>query len=108
MKVAIFAKKRTTKDGKPFTSFVSKLTKKGGEEVAVTVKFREDCGSPKDTDCPMYIEVDKSHANLSARTVEVTDPETNEIREVTSRTLWISAWTPSPEKYVDHSLDDFE
>ena len=108
MKVAIFAKKRTTRDGKPFTSYVTRLMKKDGESIACGVRFREECGSPKESECPCYIEFDKSDANMTEKTIEITDPETNEIRDVTSRTLWITNWTTSPEKYVDHSLDDFE
>lgn len=108
MKVLVFAKKRTTKEGKAFTAYVSKLTKKDGSEVTVGVKFREECGSPKDTECPCYIDVDKKNANISKRTMEVEDSETHEIRVVESSTLWISAWKMNPEKYVDHSLDDFE
>lgn len=108
MKCAIFAKRKQTRDGKPFTSFVTRLTKKDGSEVTVGVRFREECGQPKEADCPCYIEVSKENANLTTKTLEVTDPETNEIREVESRTLWVNAWTMSAEKYVDHSLDDFE
>ena len=108
MRVVIFAKKRTTKDGKPFTAYVTKLTKKDGEEITAGVRFREECGSPKDSECPCYIEVDKSDANLATKTFETTDPETGEIKDVISRTLWITAWEKSSEEYVDHSLDDFD
>ena len=108
MKVVIFAKKRTTKDGKPFTAYVTKLTKKDGEEITAGVRFREECGSPKDTECPLYIEVEKENANMTTKTFESTDPETGEIKDVVSRTLWVTKWERSKEKYVDHSLDDFE
>lgn len=108
MKVLVFPKKRTTKEGKAFTAYVTKMTKKDGTEVAMGVKFREECGAPKTEDLPCYIIVDKLDANMSSRTREVVDTETGEVKDVTSHTLWISKWTKSDEEYVDHSLDDFE
>lgn len=51
----------------------------------------------------MIIEIPKEKANLSPR--YYTDPETGE--EKTSFDLWVSEWKESPEKYVDHSLDEF-
>lgn len=108
MKVLVFAKKRQTKDGKNFTAYVTKLTKKDGEEVTMSVKFREDCGSPKMEECPCYILVDKVNANMTTKKHEITDEESGEIREVVNNTLWVSAWDMSPEKYVDTSLDEFE
>lgn len=107
MKVLVFAKKRQTKEGKNFVAYVTKLTKKNGEEVVAGVKFREDCGSPKFEECPCYVNVDKKDANLVTKKVEVTT-EDGEIKEVENKTLWVQKWTMSPEKYVDHSLDDFE
>lgn len=102
MKLTIFSKKRTTKEGKPFTSYISKLQKKDGSEVTASVKFRDDCGNPKPEDCPMNIVVDKKAANLASRTY--TDSETGEVRE--SLTLWVTEWSEG-EPYVDHSLDEF-
>ena len=107
MKVLVFGKKRQTKDGKTFTAYVSKLTKTTGEEVTVGVKFREECGAPKLEETPCYIEVEKTDANLTIKHEEITT-EDGEIREVENKTLWVSEWKMSPEKYVDHSLDDFE
>lgn len=108
MKIVVFAKKRQTKDGKPFTAYVTRMTNKAGEDITAGVRFREECGSPKESECPCYIEFDKGKANMSTKTMEITDPETNEIRDVVSRTLWVTEWKKSAEKYVDHSLDDFE
>ena len=108
MKIVVFAKKRQTKDGKPFTAYVTKMVNKNGEEVTAGVRFREECGSPKESECPCYIEFDKGSANLATRTTEVEDSETHEIKEIVSRNLWITSWKKSAEKYVDHSLDDFE
>lgn len=107
MKVLVFAKKRQTKEGKQFTAYVSRLTKKDGEEITTGVKFREECGSPKAEECPCYIEIDKANANLTTKKMDVTT-EDGEIKEVESKTLWVSKWEMSKEKYVDTSLDDFE
>lgn len=107
MKVLVFAKKRQTKDGKNFTAYVSKLTKKNGEEITAGVKFREECGAPKAEECPCYIEINKTDANLATRKTEITTDE-GEIKEIEQKTLWVSAWKMSQDKYVDKSLDDFE
>lgn len=107
MKVLIFGKKRQTKDGKAFTAYVSKLPKKDGTDLTVGVKFREECGSPKLEECPLYIEVDKKDANLDSKTREITT-EDGEIKDVMSYTLWVQKWERSPEKYEDHSLDDID
>ena len=104
MKIAVFAKKRTNKDGKPFTGYVGRLTKKStGESVTVGIKFRMECDAPKAEKCPCWIEVPKGACNLDERTV---------IREsdgavINSRTLWITDWK-FIEAFVDTSMDDYE
>ncbi len=107
MKVLVFAKKRKTREGRPFTAYVTRMKKKDGTEVFATIKFREECGSPKAEDCPLYIDVEKSNANMTTKTVEVVE-EDGEIRETERKTLWITAWKKNPEVYVDTSLDEFE
>lgn len=108
MEVLVFAKKRQTKDGKNFTAYVTRLAKKDGTEVTAGVRFREECGSPTADECPCYILVDKSKANLSTRTYEITDEETGEITETESKTLWVTAWKKSEKVYRDTSLDEFQ
>lgn len=103
MKVTVFAKKKTSKEGKPFITYVGRLTKKDGDVISAQVRFREECGSPKADDCPMIIEFDKANANLSAETY--TREDTGE--EAVSYKLWIKAWKASAEVYRDDSLDDF-
>ena len=111
MEITLFAKKRTTKEGKTFYNFLSTLTRKDGTELLCTVKFRDDCGLPKPEACPMNILVDKKDCNLSTRkfTREVTDQSTGELvqEQGQSYTLWVSKWAPG-SAYVDHSMDDFE
>lgn len=103
MEITVFAKKRKTSDGKSFFGYISTLTRKDGESITVSVKFRDDCGAPKPEKCPVNIEFDKKHANLSSR--EYIREDSGEI--ATSYTLWVNEWKQGAE-YVDKSLDDFE
>lgn len=104
MNITIFAKKRTTQEGKKFYSYLTTLNRKNGESVVATVKFNEACGNPRPEECPLNIIIDKATANLSGK--NVTDPETGEVFE--SRTLWVKNWEKDPNVWVDTSLDDFE
>ena len=106
MKLTIYAKRRTSHEGKTFYNYLSKLTKKDGTKVAVSVKFKEDCGQPKPELCPCNIIVDKQDANLTDRKYTTTNSDGLEIEGI-GYTLWVSKWTKG-EAFVDHSLDDFE
>lgn len=103
MEITVFAKKRHTSEGKSFFSYLATLTKKTGDTVTVSVRFREDAGNPKPENCPMNILINKNDANLSSH--KYTREDTGE--DAISYTLWVSAWSKGAE-YVDHSLDDFE
>lgn len=106
MLLNVFAKKRTSKDGKVFYNYLSSLTKKDGVQETVQLKFREDCGQPKGDSCPRVIEVKKEDANLVKKLITV-ESEDGEEKEIEERKLWISAWEDKGA-YVDHSLDDYE
>lgn len=106
MQIAVFGKKRTTKEGKSFNSYFSTLTKKSGEEVKCTVKFREDCGAPELKDLPMNIVFEQKDGNLSSKKYTVLDENTGEMIEKTGFTLWLNGWREG-DPYVDHSLDEF-
>lgn len=101
MEITVFAKKRTTSEGKTFYTYLSKLTKKDGSDIMTAVKFREEAGKPKPEACPCNIIVEKNDCNLSVK--HIISPETGE--QIDSYSLWVSAWNPGSE-YVDHSLDD--
>lgn len=103
MEITIYAKKRTTAEGKTFYSYLSPLTRKDGGKQTVSVKFRDDAGNPKPENCPMNIKFEKGWANMS--TSEFTREDTGEIG--TSFTLWVSRWEHGAP-FVDHSLDDYE
>lgn len=103
MEITIYAKKRTTTEGKTFFSYLSTLTRKDGTKQTVSVKFREDAGKPKPENCPMNIKFEKGAANMATK--EFTREDTGEIG--LSYTLWVSEWEPGAP-FVDHSLDDFE
>lgn len=102
MKIAIFAKEKQSHDGRKFTAYTARLTRKStGEEFAVSVKFRESCGSPTKDECPCYIEAPKEACNLAKR--EYVDTVTGEVKE--AFTLWVTSWTPAGE-FIDNSMDD--
>ena len=101
--LTIYAKKRTTKDGKTFYSYLTRLKKKTGEEITASVRFREKAGMPDPTVCPCNIAVENSHVNYTS--VPYTD-EASGVPSV-SHTLWVSEWKPGSD-YVDTSMDEFE
>lgn len=103
MKVNIFGKKMTTKDGKKtFFTYFTTLTKKDGSECRCKVKFREVAGSPKNLPCS--IEFDRKDANLSD---EYYKSEIDGVEiEKSSKVLWVSKFKEC--EYVDKSLDEFE
>ena len=108
MKVTIFAQKKETKEGKKFYTYLAKINKKDGSVDTLEAKFREECGAPDPTKCPLIIEVDKSSgSNISEKKEKYTD-EVGEEKEVTRRRFWIAAWSESDEKYFDTSLDEYE
>lgn len=104
MKSTIFAKRRTTKEGKNFYTFLTTLTKKDGTTITTSVRFSEDCNPPKPEECPLNVILDKTKCNLSKK--KITNHETGETFE--SFTLWVKGYTRSADTYVDHSMDDFE
>ena len=102
MELTVFAKKRTTTEGKRFYTYLTQLTRKeDGERVSVQVKFPEGL-SPKADDCPLNITVDKEKANLATKKVGTDNGE------ITSRILWIKEYTISENPFEDTSLDDYE
>ena len=101
MELTIFAKNRTSKDGKPFTAYVTKLTRKDGTTLSCSVKFREECGAPKKERCPINIIIEQKDANLADHTYI---DNAGELK--TGYTLWVAAWKEGAV-YEDHSLDDF-
>lgn len=110
MELTIFGKKGTTKEGKVFYRYLTKLEKKDGTEITTAVKFREECGSPRGDKCPMIINVNKKDCNFSSKTVTEVykDDEGNEEeRDYVNNVLWVSAWTDTDKQYVDTSMDDF-
>lgn len=107
MQITIFAKRKTTRDGKRFYAYFSTLKKKTGEDVTVQVKFKEKCGNPDGDKCPMNIVFDKSAASYREKLETYVDRETGEEKKTLRRTMWVSAWRIG-EEYVDTSMDEFE
>ena len=103
MELTIYAKKRTTNAGKVFFNYLTTLKRKDGEEQTLSVKFRDECGTPRPETCPCNIIVDKADANIAKRTFTREDTGLKD----TALTLWISAWKMG-SVFVDTSLDDYE
>lgn len=102
MEITIFAKRRTSKEGKTFFQYLTTLTRKDGNTETMRVCFR-NVDAPKPETCPRNIIVDRDNSNVATR--NFTDASTGEKK--IARTLWLSAWEPGSE-YVDHSLDDYD
>lgn len=105
MQVTVFAKQKSTKEGKTFYTYFATLKKKDGSELVTELKFKELAGSPKGEQCPMNIVFDKTDANFTER--PVTYEKDGEEKDAITRKLWIRKWEEG-EPYVDHSMDDFE
>lgn len=103
MKITLFAKTAHSKDGKAFIRYIGKLKKKTGDEISVVVRPVGDIPQFVQSKCPYIIEFDKKDANLQSN--KYTDKDGN---ERTSYTLWLKQYKESDEKFVDHSLDDFD
>ena len=101
MEITVFAKKKQTKTGKVFFTYLTTLTKKDGTEDKMEVKFREVCGTPDHF--PINIVVEKGDCNIAKKLRNRED--TGEVFEI--RTLWINAWTEG-SPYVDTSLDEYD
>lgn len=104
MKITIYAKTAHGKDGKTFIRFLGKMhNRKTGEEITVSVNASKGAPRFDESKCPMNIEYDKADGNLSAKKYTAKDGT-----EKTSYALWLKNWKESEDKFVDHSLDDFE
>ena len=102
MQITIFAKKRSTSEGKTFFNYLATLPLKDGTEQTVTVKFREDVIRPKPENCPMNIKFEKDNASISKRTYEKDDGSTG-----IGYTLWVGDWAEG-DPYVDESFEEFD
>ena len=107
MEKTIFAKKRTTKEGKIFYTYLTTLHKKTtDEDITVQVKFREECGQPKADECPMNIVLNDGDMNFTEKNREYTT-EDGEIKTIVERTLWVNKWSQG-SPYIDESMNDFD
>ena len=103
MEITIYAKKRTTRDGKKtFFSYLTTLKKKDGSPCTCAVKFAQPAENPDPMDCPINILVDRKDCNMSVE--PYTNERTGQIQN--SYRLWIKNYTIGTP-YVDHSMDDF-
>lgn len=97
----VFKKERTSKEGRKFNSYLTRITNRTShDEVSASVKFEDGVDIPKEF--PIRIDV----LNGSVSTKKFQDPVTKE--EKPSYTLWVREWKKSDEPYVDNSLDDWK
>lgn len=106
MKINVFKKTKTTKKGKKFDIYLSKLTnKKTGEILDVQVKYVGQAQidiENSNINYPLTLDFDRTNANLSTKGI-TTDSGGTFIRN----NLWITKLNKI-EQYVDDSLNDFE
>lgn len=99
--VNVFKKEKTSKEGRKFNSYLTRITNKTShEEVSASVKFEEGVDAPKE----FPIRIDVLNGSVSPKKYQ--DPITKE--DKLSYTLWIREWKISEEKYEDKSLDDWK
>lgn len=101
MEITVFAKKKQTKTGKVFYTYLTTLMKKDGTEDKMEVKFREEAGIPDSFPCNLVI--NREDCNVSKKLKNRED--TGEVFE--TRTLWVTKWTQGTP-YIDTSLDDYD
>ena len=101
MQITIYSKKRNTKEGKVFYTYMTKLRKTNGTEITSSVKFRDECGAPRADQCPMNIIVDKNDCNFNSKTIINANDEQRIVN-----TLWVSKWIQG-EPFIDRSMDEF-
>lgn len=102
MEITLFAKRRTSKEGKVFFQYLTTLVKKDGNTETMRVCFR-NVDAPKPETCPRNVVVNHDDCNIATRSF--TDASTGEKK--TAKTLWVAAWENGSE-YVDHSLDEYD
>lgn len=99
MRVTVFSKKKTTKEGKAFETYFGTLQKKDGTEMTTEIKFRDSVDMPDNF--PSVLVTDVRNCNLSHKK-KIEDDGTFKTFPV----LWVAA-ADQWEEYVDRSLDDF-
>lgn len=106
MKIDVFKKTKTTKKGKKFDIYLSKLTnKKTGEIVNVQVKFVGQAQADMENiniNYPLTLDFDRANANLSTKEITTDSGET-----FIRANLWVTKLNKI-EPFVDSSLTDFE
>lgn len=100
MIITVFAKRRLAEDGKPFTSYLTRLMYKDGTEKSVTVHFTDNCKPPKGP-FPYNIEVEKGTDFNKSKKKGIS----KEGEIVYFEHIYINNYKDGPA-YEDHSCDD--
>lgn len=106
MRINVFKKTKTTKKGKKFDVYLSKLTNKTtGEIMSVQVKYVGQAQTDIENSnikYPLTLDFDKANANLSTEEITTDSGET-----FIRNKLWVTKLNKI-EQYVDDSLTDFD
>lgn len=102
MELTIFCKTMKKKDGGTYPRYISRLSKKNGEEVSFAVKFEQEAGQPKPENCPCIINVEKEDASYSEKKKTRDNGST-----VIQREMYIKKWSKLDKEWVDNSMDAF-
>lgn len=101
MRLTIYGKNITTKNGNSFIKYTSRITDKSGKEYPVQVKFKKSCTKLTSDLLPCVIEVGKDECSLA------TEHYTSNEEDRIAYTLWLSGYKVTDEAVVDHSMDEF-
>lgn len=104
MRVNVFPKKITAKNGNKFTKYVTTLTKKDGSTVYAEVKFSDESLNQVDK-FPVTLTINQGDGNFTSKTIHGKDKDGNP-KDYIRNTLWVSHIS-AVEEYIDTSLDDF-
>lgn len=95
----VFKKERTTKEGKKFPGYLTRITnKESGEMVSASLKFEDGVDVPK----TFPIRIDVIEGSVSNRTFTDKNGE-----EKTGYTVWVRNWKKSDDEFVDNSLNEW-
>lgn len=101
MKLTIYGKTISAKNGNSFIKYTSRITDNAGKEYSVQVKFKKGCTQITKDQLPCVIEVDKSECSLA------TEHYTSNEEDRIAYTLWLSGYKLTDEKVIDRSMDNF-
>ena len=106
--ITIYASKKSyvneKGENKNFYVYSTRM-KKDGTDTYLNVKFKEECGNPSGSKCPMNIVIKKEDVNITEKERVYTNAEGEE-KTIIDHTMWVSKWKEG-SPFVDHSTDGY-